>query len=93
MAEILKGDEFNRIQLEVLSVLATIIFAKQDYRKKNQEKFNFSEWANALYLYWINSIYVYFITMNPGYSGRQELPKNLKILFRDVTMMAQIEKY
>ena len=75
-------DEFNRILVEVLSVIAQQL---QEIRKAllmGVEEFVFQGKGIK-----IRPEFGCHITMNPGYAGRTELPDNLQILFRPVAMM------
>ncbi|KAL3313636.1 Dynein heavy chain 2, axonemal [Cichlidogyrus casuarinus] len=83
-------DEFNRINIEVLSVVAQQILSILSalsvlgHQYENPEKGSFLFEGSKINLHWNCGM---FITMNPGYAGRTELPDNLKSMFRPIAMV------
>ena len=79
-------DEFNRISIEVLSVVSTQVKSIQEalraLLRTKEDKFSFMEEEISL-----QDTVGIFITMNPGYAGRTELPESLKALFRSCAMV------
>lgn len=96
-------DEFNRIPIEVLSVVATQVKTIQDAiikfsRPENRDEEFQSAPAGTpptkvgYFDFMGDTISLiptcgFWITMNPGYAGRTELPENLKACFRSCAMI------
>ena len=75
-------DEFNRIDLEVLSVIAQQCRTLSEAKIACVKDFMFEGSRIALR----PSCHI-VVTMNPGYAGRSELPDSLKVFFRPCAMM------
>lgn len=75
-------DEFNRLAIDILSVISQHIIviqkAKRDLQKFIQIDGTILNFKRAC---------APFITMNPFFVGRTPLPDNLKMLFRQITMV------
>ncbi|KAL4712607.1 hypothetical protein ACJJTC_007202 [Scirpophaga incertulas] len=88
-------DEFNRIDISVLSVISSQLQCIRSALLMKLTRFTFEGQEISM----DNKVGI-FITMNPGYAGRTELPESVKALFRpvvcilpDLEMICQISLF
>lgn len=74
-------DEFNRLDEKLLSAVSSQIESIELGLRDESKKVELSDKSIT-----INPETGLFVTMNPGYVGRNELPENLKKLFRSFSM-------
>ena len=67
---------------KILSMISQIIISLQTALKRNAFELVLDDSTISL-----KNDCAVFITLNPGYSGRSELPMNLKALFRPISMV------
>ena len=81
-------DEFNRIGIEVLSVVASQLHEVRQglLQQKSDPTFKTFTFQGQPEID-LKPTFGTCITMNPGYAGRTELPDNLKALFRPISVM------
>jgi dynein heavy chain 1 len=75
-------DEFNRLEERILSAVSQQIQTIQEAIKAGADM-RVDLVGKTLN---VNANMAIFITMNPGYTGRSNLPDNLKQLFRSLAM-------
>jgi dynein heavy chain len=75
-------DEFNRLEIHVLSIISQLIVALSNAKHDNASSIVIEETTLPF-----NQHCGLFITMNPFHFGRTPLPDNLKSLFRQITMV------
>ena len=75
-------DEFNRLEISVLSIVSLLIINLQDAKVEEKETIHIEDTVLPF-----NKNCGLFITLNPYHFGRTPLPDNLKSLFRQITMV------
>ncbi len=82
-------DEFNRIKVEVLSVISAQLEIIRHSISKGYKTVDIGIGTDIQIkeMHGFTSLGI-FVTMNPSYAGRTELPVNLKSLFRPIAMVS-----